>query len=143
MDMELRNLRAQVTQLQERVDGMETERQSLYRQMETLESQVQSVQRNSDERVAAVERSVRVLDEARVRDREEIVSTISGRVAELVKPPPAPQHAMTGVEHTVKPGETLSAIAAAYGVRTSVIAELNNIKDPNTVRVGQKLFIPE
>ena len=40
-------------------------------------------------------------------------------------------------------GESLSAIASAYGVTIKTILDNNEIKDPNRLRVGQKLFIPE
>jgi len=43
----------------------------------------------------------------------------------------------------VKAGETLSTIAAAYKVRVNAIAEANNISNPNSIRPGQKLLIPE
>jgi LysM repeat protein len=39
-------------------------------------------------------------------------------------------------------GETLSAIAAAYRVKSSDIIKLNNLSNPNALRVGQKLVIP-
>jgi LysM repeat protein len=50
---------------------------------------------------------------------------------------------MSGYEHVVKVGETLSQIAAAYKVKAQAIIDANNITNPNTVRPGQKLFIPE
>ena len=43
----------------------------------------------------------------------------------------------------VQPGESLSKIAAAYGVRMDVIVEENGLSDPGNIRVGQKLFIPD
>ena len=49
----------------------------------------------------------------------------------------------TGIEHVVQPGETLSAIAQAYGVKIDTILKANNIKNANSIRVGQKLFIPD
>lgn len=49
----------------------------------------------------------------------------------------------TGYEHEVKPGQTLSEIAAVYGVRAQAIIEANQLTNPNAIRVGQKLFIPE
>ena len=51
--------------------------------------------------------------------------------------------AQTGYEHEVKAGESLSAIASTYGVTIKTIIDNNDIKDPNKLRVGQKLFIPE
>lgn len=46
------------------------------------------------------------------------------------------------VRHTVKPGETLGAIAHKYGVRMSDIATANNIADPNRMKPGTELIIP-
>jgi N-acetylmuramoyl-L-alanine amidase len=42
----------------------------------------------------------------------------------------------------VESGQTLSAIAAAYKVSMTSIKNANNLKS-NTVRTGQKLFIPK
>ena len=47
-----------------------------------------------------------------------------------------------GVSHIVQPGETLYGIAQKYGVDANVIAEANNIANPNQLRVGQKISIP-
>lgn len=47
--------------------------------------------------------------------------------------------------HVVRPGETLTLIARTYYGMSSLwteIAMANQIKDPTTVRVGQKLIIP-
>lgn len=47
-----------------------------------------------------------------------------------------------GVIHVVQPGETLSTIAADYGVDAIALAAANNLANPNMLRVGQQLFIP-
>lgn len=44
--------------------------------------------------------------------------------------------------YTVKKGDTLSAIAAKYGTTYQAIAAYNGIKNPNAIRVGQKIKIP-
>jgi LysM repeat protein len=44
--------------------------------------------------------------------------------------------------HTVKPGETLGAIARKYGVKQGDIAVANNITDPRKIQPGQELVIP-
>jgi len=39
-------------------------------------------------------------------------------------------------------GDSLAAIARAYGVTVAAIVEANGIQDPNAIRVGQELVIP-
>lgn len=45
-------------------------------------------------------------------------------------------------EHLVRTGETLSKIAAEYGVTLAALLQTNRIADPNTVYPGQRLIIP-
>ena len=47
----------------------------------------------------------------------------------------------TTMFHTVKKGDTLSGISIKYGVPIMSIVELNNIKNPDLIIVGQKLKI--
>lgn len=44
--------------------------------------------------------------------------------------------------YTVKKGDTLSQIAAKYGTTYQAIAAYSGIKNPNAIRVGQKIKIP-
>ncbi len=44
--------------------------------------------------------------------------------------------------YTVKAGDTLTSIAATYGVTLTELANANNLKDPYTIYVGQVLCIP-
>ncbi len=45
--------------------------------------------------------------------------------------------------HVVKAGESLTSIAALYGVTPQAIQHANKIKDPNLIHVGQKLIVPQ
>lgn len=47
-----------------------------------------------------------------------------------------------GVWHEVQPGETLLIIAELYGVTPELIQAANNITDPDSIYVGQRLRIP-
>ena len=47
----------------------------------------------------------------------------------------------TSVTHVVQPGETLSHIAAQYGVSVSALAAANGIADPNRIRSGVTLAV--
>jgi LysM repeat protein len=54
-----------------------------------------------------------------------------------------PVHARSSsTTHVVQRGETLSSIAARYGVSYQQLAAHNGITNPNRVRVGQLLRIP-
>ena len=55
---------------------------------------------------------------------------------------PAPPSVKGGIYHVVKPGETLYRIGKAYDLNHSELARLNQLRDPNHIRVGQRLFIP-
>jgi LysM repeat protein len=44
-------------------------------------------------------------------------------------------------QHIVKKGETLSRIAAIYGTTAAALQRLNNITNPNLIRVGQVLQV--
>lgn len=44
--------------------------------------------------------------------------------------------------HTVLEGETLTDIAALFGTSVDEIVRLNDIEDPNVVRIGQTLRVP-
>lgn len=46
------------------------------------------------------------------------------------------------IMHKVRPGESLSGIAARYGVSTATITRANGLQNPNQLYVGQVLVIP-
>ncbi|MBI4023488.1 MAG: LysM peptidoglycan-binding domain-containing protein, partial [Verrucomicrobia bacterium] len=63
---------------------------------------------------------------------------------------PSKEHAVTahkgrveeGYEHVVAKGDTLTAIAEAYGVSKKAIMDANKLTKPD-LKVGQKIFIPK
>jgi lipoprotein NlpD len=57
-------------------------------------------------------------------------------------PAPLPPSIKGGIYHVVKPGETLYRIGKAYDLNYAELARLNQLRDPNHIRVGQRLFIP-
>jgi len=58
------------------------------------------------------------------------------------EPAASPRGPADTVKHTVKPGETLGAIARKYQVKMGEIATANNISDPAKIRPGMELIIP-
>lgn len=59
-----------------------------------------------------------------------------------VEKAPASLEASASQTYVVQSGDSLSKIAAKAGVTAREIAELNNIKDANKIRLGQKLVLP-
>ena len=46
------------------------------------------------------------------------------------------------VKYTVKPGDTLGAIADSFGVKAQAIQDANGIQDPNSIKAGMVITIP-
>ncbi len=66
-------------------------------------------------------------------------ASTKGTMAEAA---PAAKGPADSVKHTVKPGETLGAIARKYQVKVGEIATANNISDPAKIHPGMELIIP-
>jgi len=56
--------------------------------------------------------------------------------------PPTPTPPPNGTIYTVQAGDTLSSIAARFGVTVNAIVQANGITNPNLIYVGQQLIIP-
>ena len=117
-----------------RLETLEMEISRISRELDTLQTQLAA-------RCAAIERKSE-------EDKRELVNRLSAQLEKLIKqatPAPAPASAAGGYgfEHTVRPGETLSTIAAAYGASVKKVIEVNQLKNPDRLSVGQTLFIPE
>jgi len=54
----------------------------------------------------------------------------------------APAAAVALAAHTVRSGDTLSAIAVKYATTVSAIAKANKLANPGLLRIGQQLSIP-
>ena len=132
-------------QIQLSLEDTDTQVHTLRQEMmrmrsEINQAQAQDVQR-LEGRISRLEQQINALDQQRAKDREEIISILSNRMAELMQQSRAAP-ASGGRSHTVASGETLSAIAAAWGVSPQAIIRANNIQNPNVLRVGQTLTIP-
>ncbi len=73
------------------------------------------------------------------------LAAAQGQIQDLVKRQESLRKAAParGGQHSVRAGETLTMIAARYGVGVQALMEKNQITDANSIREGQKLAIPE
>lgn len=157
--------------IEERNMRMQGELQDLHMEISRLDqainrtasgNQMQQQQnlQQMDSRIAGLEQRIHQLEANRQKDKQEIIDRLTKSMADIMrsqsssyraaaapvkKQSSAPSRPTSeyGYEHVVAPGETLSAIAAAYNVSSKTITQANNIKNPNQLRVGQTLFIPE
>ncbi|MBI2441351.1 MAG: LysM peptidoglycan-binding domain-containing protein [Lentisphaerae bacterium] len=144
-----------------RLESLEMEYQRVLRELEATRSAAASGKgetSSTPQRLNELERRVNLLEEARVKDRQAIIDQLSGKLAEIVgggsgqtsrKVKPVTDvissnaEGLSGYEHVVQEGETLSAIATAYKVKVAAIIEANKLQNPDTLLKGQKLFIPQ
>lgn len=70
-----------------------------------------------------------------------IATGCSSQVQRLLGP--VPDAEVEGVYHEVRQGETLLSICHAYGADVQEVAEINGIEDPGTIRVGDRVFVPD
>lgn len=145
-----------------KLETLEMEYRRLLRELDAMqgaEASSKGATSSTQARIDELDRRLGVLEVARAKDRQAIVDQLSGKMADIMgekptgksspKSKPAVTKAsasttgMTGYEHVVKEGDTLSAIATAYKVKTSAIVEANKLQSPYTLRTGQKLFIPQ
>jgi len=141
-----------------RVEAMEIELERVSQQLNTLSTDqsrgLQSQMQGFNATLDDLQKRIRAVDTARENDKKEIVDSLSKRIQSVLSTPSArsstsggssaPKRAVSneGYEHTVQSGETLSAIAKAYGTSAADIIQANNLKSADVLRVGQKLFIP-
>lgn len=78
------------------------------------------------------------LDSTAVLTPADSLNSVKTTVKPTVENPKNPQIKY----YTIKKGDTLSSIARAHGVTMKELADFNNIKNVNTICIGQKIKIP-
>ena len=135
-----------VQTLDQKVLGLAASQEQLARQIDQIRESSHKDDAPVKQRLSDLEAHLRSQEVALRQLRSQIVDELTKRVTEGMKlqaqnvsQPPV----QSGREHTVRAGESLSKIAAAYKVSVAAIAKANNLKNSSPVRTGQKLFIPE
>ncbi len=153
---DLRGLQERIGQLHSDVQAVAAENDALKSQIAQLKNDLAASRDTNSQYQKDIQRLddlVKKLDSSREQDRKVIVDEVSGEISRLSKklsnstPPPSRSKTSAprveqGVEHVVGKGDTLNAIAKAYGVTVRQIREANKLTKDD-LKVGQKLFIPK
>jgi LysM repeat protein len=128
------------SQLKVVVEEVGQENQELVRTLAAVRADLESV------RQTAAEARQGLADlRAPVQQLAEKLAAAQGQIQELSRRQDAARKAAParGGQHLVRAGDTLTTIAARYGVSVQALMEKNQITDANSLRVGQKLAVPE
>lgn len=145
--------RQKILRAADQLELLSTQGASLSQQLMELRGEVAKLREENQN----LRQQIQALEKARAAEREALLKEVSSIVAVgsprtapapgKPTPPPAPSQSEVGFEHVVEPGQSLWAIAKAYqdaGVKVTVedIRRANNLTS-NSLRAGQKLFIPK
>jgi LysM repeat protein len=128
------------SQLKVVVDEVGQENQSLTRSITDLRAELEISRQD-----AVATRQGLVDLQGSMQQIAEQLATAQGKLQELAKRQEAARKAAVARpgQHTVRAGETLTTIAARYGVSVQALMEHNRISDADSIREGQKLTVPE
>ena len=103
--------------------------------------------------LTALQQRVDNMEAARTQDKKELIEKLTITIKDFIStqesvkspspPGPHPTPENYGYEHIVANGQNLSSIARAYNVNMKAIIDVNEITQPDALRIGQKLFIPD
>lgn len=146
-------LEEKINRMNGRIEAIELEHRQFQIQLDQIRRTSAAADQHSvlKTRVDDLDRRIQALDAAREVDKQQIAETITKKLMPYLAPPtPAPanrpttrQAAGPGGQHEVQAGETLSKIAAAYGLTVRELMEANGLSNADMLRQGQKLTIPK
>ena len=128
------------SQLKVVVEEVGQENQALVRSLAAVRAELDSVRQES-----AANRQGLVDLQASLQQATESLAAAQKQIQESARRQETARKTAParGGQHAVRAGETLTTIAARYGVSVEALMGKNQITDANSIREGQKLAIPE
>lgn len=142
---EFESLLTKVERLEERVEGLQTAQESIQRDVDELRTDNGRSAEELQDEIDRVQVMLKAVQDRQAGLKTEVVEEISGKMAEIMSSQGSGRGTpvASGYEHVVQRGETLSEIASAYHVSVEAIVRANNLKNPDDIKIGQTLFVPE
>jgi len=149
-----------------KIEDLENTIQTYNQQFQKMEAEIQRLRndlarvqgsRDSSANADLIEQ-IRAVDRARIADQKNIAERFAELRRELTgtlskppkssSPPPTPQISEKGFEYSIREGDTLSKLVPALnkqGVKVTQkqIEQANPKVNWNSLKIGQKIFIPE
>ncbi len=146
---EIGNLQQSVERLHNRMEVVQHEQERLLRELEQLRRDSDKQSKDLRDMRSNTQNRFDEIDRERAADRKFIIEEMTGRIGQHLARTSSAGRSSGGAGpergryHEVRAGETLSEIAVAYGVHLNVVLQANDIENPDRLRVGQRLFIPD
>ncbi len=144
---EVANMKVEIQRLDQRLAGLEAEREVLYTQMAEMQKALTESDSRRHAELVSLHAQVTAQAQAQEGMRRELADELSGRMAKIMQTQASTSSGggrkEAGYVHTVKAGQTLSVIAREYKTTADAIVKANSLKSANDIKVGQELFIPE
>ena len=139
---ELRRVKSSLEQNQKKTDQLTREVSDLKKTFKSLRDETQSVigilikEFGPEGTAEAVQQEAPAPAPASTTNIEEPGGDSSPAVPDFEETP------KVGKSYTVNPGDSLISIASKYGVPMETLKEINDIKDPNHLKMGQAIYLP-
>ncbi|MFH1038692.1 MAG: LysM peptidoglycan-binding domain-containing protein [PVC group bacterium] len=98
-------------------------------------AEIEALRKELDSTRGTTEKKISIILDEVARENERILKSIQSSRGKA--------GFAQGYEHVVKSGESISTIAREYKVTSDAIVQANQLTNPNSIRVGQILFIPQ
>jgi len=144
---EQQELMSRLTELENSLKEINVILQNYNKNLDVIEERQKNALSELEQKIRKLEEKLSAMENSHLLHQEELLKKVSALLAERLGS--LESRSSTSVsstrkrEHTVKPGETLHSIANTYGIKADSIIRANNISNPNLLKAGQKLLIPE
>lgn len=152
---DIRSLNGRIEELEQKIDRLtQTQSQQNKELNTTLQEWRRQTKKDVEKKTANINEEIQSLEKRQKQDKKELQNKLNVVLEEVTTENNQLRRqiealrkstAYTGTEgdYIVAQGDTLSGIAQSFGVSMRSMMEANNITDPNTIRIGQSLIIPE
>lgn len=120
----------------------------------TLKGWRKDIQGNVEKKIANINTRIRSIEKKQKQDKKELKGRMKIILEEVTKENTELRRQIRALRkslnanteedyYTISAGDTLSQISDIFGVSIKSIMKANNIANPNSIRIGQKLIIPQ